>query len=187
MRKIAELRSQDLPEQEYNKQLEEVLEKECLCIGLSNAAIKQYKVAPFKRLQAVNICPGPNIAYFTEIVSLKRMIDHIYGRINIIQHNNRPHMFIKELNLYIEYWSELLRDGKAFTDNKKQAYIQSFYENLSTGISYYRSLSDRLKSEFAGLGDKINDSLGEAEAHLAELLHRYSANATNKPEPFVQA
>ena len=31
------------------------------------------------------------------------MVDHIYGRSNIITRTDRPNMFIKELNLYIDY------------------------------------------------------------------------------------
>lgn len=178
-RKIAQLQEQGLPEHEYKEQLQDVLDKECLCIGLSNAAIKEYKTVPFKKLEAVNICPGPNIAYFTKIVSLREMIDHIYGRVNIIQQNDRPHMFIKELSLYVKYWSELLQEGKALADKKKQANIQNFYENLIKGISYYRDLSDKLGEEFATLGSKINRGLDEAESHLTELLASYLAKVTN--------
>jgi len=79
-KKIEQLQSMSLPEAEYNRQVSDVLEKECLCVGLSNAAIKQYKVKPFKNLNGVNICPGPNIAYFNEIVSLRKMVDHISGK-----------------------------------------------------------------------------------------------------------
>lgn len=178
-RKIAQLKEQGLPEQEYSKQLKEVLDKECLCIGLSNAAVKEYRTAPFKKMEAVNICPGPNIAYFTEIVSLKKMVDHIYGRINIIQHDNRPHMFVKELLLYVQYWSELLQEGKALVDKKTQVHIHNFYENLTKGILYYRDLSGQVGIEFASLGSKINRNLDEAENQLTELLSCYLAKVTN--------
>ncbi|MEP2670214.1 MAG: hypothetical protein ABJH04_14525 [Cyclobacteriaceae bacterium] len=174
-RKIAQLKEQGLPEQEYKEQLQDVLDKECLCIGLSNAAVKEYKVEPFKKLDAINICPGPNIAYFTEIVSLKKMVDHIYGRINILQNDNRPHMFIKELSLYINYWSELLGESKALVDKKKHAYIKNFHENLINGIAYYRNLSAKLNDEFATLEHRINNGLDDAEHQLAELLSGYLA------------
>ncbi|MBL7873626.1 MAG: hypothetical protein JNM78_18550 [Cyclobacteriaceae bacterium] len=178
-RKIEHLQEQGLPEQEYKDQLQDVLDKECLCIGLSNAAVKEYKTVPFKKLDAVNICPGPNIAYFTEIVSLQKMIDHIYGRTNIIQQIDRPHMFVKELSLYVTYWSELLQEGKAFVDKRKQVYIQNFYENLIKGISYYRDLSSKVSEEFAELGSKINQNLDETEKHLTELLGSYMAKVSN--------
>lgn len=177
-KKIAQLQGQGLPEQDYREQLQEVLDKECLCIGLSNAAVKEYRTQPFKKLKAINICPGPNIAYFTEIVSLRKMIDHIYGRTNIIQHDNRPHMFIKELSVYVTYWSELLQEGKALVDKKKQVYIKNFYDNLIKGISYYRDLTDKMSKEFDAFGSNINRGLDETEIHLRGLLGNYLTKVT---------
>lgn len=174
-KKIAQLKSQDLDQQVYKRQLQEVLDKECLCIGLSNSAVKEYELQPFKNLETVNICPGPNIAYFKEVVSLKKMVDHIYGRLNILQGHDRPHMFIKELGLYMDYWRELLTDGKALIDNKKQIYIRNFYANLMKGIAYYQDLSHQLSDDFVALGDKLNKSLEEAERRLEEMFEDHLA------------
>src|SRR5690606_18985483 len=117
--KLAQLQAMELPEDEYRQMSEEVLGKECLCVGLSNAAVKTYDVKPFKKMDGVSICPGPNIAYFTEIVSLQKMTDHIYGRANVIQGSGRPHMFIKELMLYVSFWKELLTEEKAIDHKRK--------------------------------------------------------------------
>jgi hypothetical protein len=139
--KISQLQSLDLPDTVYKKQLSEVLDKECLCIGLSNAAAIQYNLPFVNKLNAVTICPGPNIINFSEIVSLQTMVDHIYGRKDILASNNRPHMFIAELNLYIDYLKERLDDdlqSGQFEKNKK--YHADFYGNIRNGISYYRSL-----------------------------------------------
>jgi len=139
--KIAQLQSLGLAEAEYKRQLQEVLDKECLCIGLSNAAAINYAETFIKHLPAVNICPGPNIANFSEIVSLQTMTDHIYGRKNILANNYRPHMFIAELNLYISYLAGQLETGfqtKQLEERKK--YYASFYKNLKAGIAYYQQL-----------------------------------------------
>ena len=139
--KIAQLQSLDLPEPEYKRLLEEVLDKECLCIGLSNAAAINYSQTLSKNLSAVNICPGPNIVNFSEVVSLQTMTDHIYGRKNILTNNYRPHMFITELNLYINYLKEQLEND--FRDNQlteRKKYYVSFVKNLEEGISYYHRL-----------------------------------------------
>ena len=90
--KIAQLQSLNMPEREYKKQLNEVLDKECLCVGLSNAASLNYSQTFIKNLDAVTICHGPNIANFSKVVSLQTMTDHIYGRENIIAGTNRPHI-----------------------------------------------------------------------------------------------
>jgi len=139
--KIAQLQSLKLAEPEYKKQLNDVLDKECLCIGLSNAAAINYNQTFIKKLDSVTVCPGPNIANFSEVVSLQTMAGHIYGRENILADTNRPHMFIKELHLYIDYLKEQLEgDDQPETFSKKKKYYTSFYHNLREGISYYRKL-----------------------------------------------
>jgi len=139
--KVAQLQSLNLPEPEYKRQVNDVLDKECLCVGLSNAAAISYKQTFIKRLDAVTICPGPNIVNFSKIVSLKTMTDHIYGRRNIVTPVNRPHMFIAELNLYIDHLKEQLGDDiRTEQFSKKKKYYASFYQNLRDGLSYYRLL-----------------------------------------------
>ena len=141
--KITQLQSLNLPEPEYQKQLNEVLDKECLCVGLSNAAALNYNQTFIKTLKAVTICPGPNIANFSEVVSLKTMTDHIYGRANILTNNNRPHMFIAELHLYIDdLKEEVENDVRSGNFLKRKKYYTSFYQNLCNGITYYRNLPD---------------------------------------------
>jgi hypothetical protein len=137
--KIAQLNSQQLPEQKYKKELENVLSKECLCVGLSNAAAISYDKTFVKRLEAVTICPGPNIAYFSKIISLQKMVDHIYGKTDVITGQERPHMFINELNLYIDYIKEQM-NNEEIVDNKKKKYLETFAQNLHDGIAYYRGL-----------------------------------------------
>lgn len=172
-KKIEQLKSLSLPEVEYNQQVKDVLEKECLCVGLSNAAVKQYGVKPFKKLEGVNICPGPNIAYFSEAISLQKMVDHIYGRTNIIRNQDRPHMFIKELKLYIDYWIEFLAEGKEIIDNKRRAYIENFHKNMMEGITYYRQLSDKVNDEWHSLKEKLCEGLGTAEKQLEESFRKF--------------
>ncbi len=165
-KKIEQLQSLNLSEQDYQKQLKEVLDKECLCIGLSNAAVEMYKLKPFRNLKAVNICPGPNIAYFSEIVSLHKMIDHIYGRANVLADKSRPHMFIKELSLYIDYWFEQLNEAKEQVDQKRNKYVLTFYENIMNGIAYYREMANKVAEETSSLKHKITEGLDQAEQKL---------------------
>ena len=141
--KITQLQSLNLPEPQYKKQLNDVLDKECLCVGLCNAAAIKYKQTFIKKMNAVNICPGPNIINFSKVVSLQTMTDHIYGRKNILTNTNRPHMFIAELNLYIDYLKEqleedILQPAQFF---KKKKYYATFFQNITDGIIYYRQLT----------------------------------------------
>ena len=140
--KIASLKVQELPAKEYDRLLNEVLEKECLCIGLSNAASIRYQKVFVKNLPSVNICPGPNIANFSKIVSLQTMTDHIYGRTNIMTNADRPHMFIAELRLYVKYLEEQLQaELQSAKFDKRLKYFKGFYNNLQIGIDYYKLLN----------------------------------------------
>lgn len=139
--KTAQLQSLNLPEDELKTKLNEVLAKECLCIGLSNSAAINYNQPFVKTLNAVTICPGPNISNFSRPVSLQIMTDHIYGRTDIINNPYRPHMFIAELHLYIDYFREQLE--KEISEGnfwKMKKYYISFYKNLRAGIDYYTHL-----------------------------------------------
>lgn len=141
--KLAKLKGQGLAPAEYKKQYDEVVNKECLCIGLSNAAILKYKLPPVKNLRAVTICPGPNIAYFDKIVTLHEMTDHIYGRISILGDEDRPHMFVKELKLNVDYLKEKVSEWNR-EDSKQMRDIADFSKQLLAGIDYYRSISSKL-------------------------------------------
>ena len=169
--KINQLKSLNLPLNEYEQQLKEVQEKECLCIGLSNAAATKYEQPFIKNLTSVTICPGPNIAYFSKKVSLKEMTDHIYGRTDIIEDTNRPHVFINELFIYISYLEEQLIKAPVTTkDPRRNKYYQSFYEQLKNGIKYYRNMVSSSNPILDDIGEKFFTGLSEAESQLDQLF-----------------
>lgn len=144
--KIEQLANAGLSEEEFEQQKKWVLSKECLCLGLSNAATHCGITHPIaKAATGVTICPGPNIAYFNKVVSLQTMVDHIYGRTNIMEANNRPNMFAKEIELYANYYEELVKDSLGKEDTKQRKQLAAFYKNLLEGIHYYRSLINSKK------------------------------------------
>lgn len=165
--KIAQLQTLNLPVNEYQKQVDDLVAKECLCIGLSNAAARVYKVPFVKKLEAVTICPGPNIAYFSKVVTLQTMTDHIYGRADIVTDAQRPHMFIAELGLYINYLKEeLASDAGRDPDSKRKKYYQAYYCNLINGINYYRHLPGVAITARA----QFYDALDAAEKELGKMV-----------------
>lgn len=168
-KKIDELIAQDLKEREFKAAFEKIITKTCLCVGLGNGALIQKKQTLAKGTQGVAICPGPNAAYFTKKVSLKEMIDHIYGRKNIITTKNRPNMFVKELKLYMNYLKARIEE---YTDesNKKQAqYIEKFKANLSEGIAYYENLFEQVKSQFNEFNEAFISELKSLRSELNAL------------------
>lgn len=173
--KTQQLKAANLPVEEFNRKMEEIWDKDCLCIGLSNAASLVYDVPFVDKLKSVNICPGPNIAHFSKVVSLKTMVDHIYGRTDSLTHADRPHMFIAELDLYIDYLKEKLEEELLQgTLPKKAKYYNEFYLNLRKGITYYQSLADQIDD---GAGN-FQHLLSGAETELDVLNYRY--NLENK-------
>lgn len=175
--KIAQIETLELSEKEYKKQINDVLEKECLCVGLSNSAAITNSTTFIKKLNAVSICPGPNIANFSKVVSLQAMVDHIYGRNNIVTDDSRPHIFITELQLYIDYLKEQLKeDFNTIQFEKRKKYFTAFHQNLLKGISYYRTLSD-----FQSVGDKsFIEELNLAELELTSLNYQYKIKSRNE-------
>ena len=139
--KLEQLKSLELPPDEFERQRSDVLAKECLCVGLSNSASLIYPAPFLKKLNSVTICPGPNIQYFTRRVTLQEMTDHIYGRSNLIE-KERPHMFVNELKIYVDYLRELTAVSNP--DTKQISYILKFSQNLLEGISYYKSISGEI-------------------------------------------
>ncbi len=172
--KIAQLQSMNLPENEYKKQFTNVVDKECLCVGLSNAAADRYKTPFIKGRKEVTICPGPNIVWFSKEVSLQTMVDHIYGRTNIISDGQRPHMFIAELNLYINYLREELEKNTQ-PDARKEKYFTDFYTNIREGLSYYRTLPGIRMTE----NDKFQLALNQAEKDLLAISYQFSMPGTS--------
>jgi len=138
--KLNELNDECLTSDEYSKKSSQITDKACLCEGLSNAALINYNLDQKGEDQGVAICPGPNMAYFSKELSLKEMIDHIYGKANVIATNNRPHMFIKELSMYVDYFSSKVDELKDSITSKNEKYLTTFQSNLNDGIEYYHDL-----------------------------------------------
>jgi hypothetical protein len=164
--KLKELRTADMEERQRQKLIDDLLSKECLCIGLSNAAPVEYKEPFLKKLDAVTICPGPNISNFSKVSSLVEMTDHIYGRKSLKLKQSRPHMFVRELQLYVSYLNEEVKES--FSPNGKMLKNwNSFLSSLNTGISYYKELCEK---NLIGEKEKFLTGLGEAEAGVQKLF-----------------
>ncbi len=139
--KIKQLKEQELPDEQYNTEYNKIIEKDCLCEGLTVPALLKEDIAVPHNLSAVTICPGPNLAYFSGIFSLADMIGHIYGRKNILNTLPRPHMFVNELQLYINYLKDAASEINL--NAKRSKYLATFKTNLQEGITYYQKLAQQ--------------------------------------------
>ncbi|MBN9284422.1 MULTISPECIES: hypothetical protein [unclassified Flavobacterium] len=167
-----ERQKEELSREAYHTRFTEITEKSCLCVGLSNAALLDNKMDVKGEPQGVIICPGPNMAYFSGDVSLFRMVQHIYGKDNILPPNQeRPHFFIKELRMYIDYFkketSTLLRN----TLNTKNNKLDKFHQNLMEGIRYYQDLFTNQEHYFMADKNNILHELAAIEAEITTYSH----------------
>lgn len=167
--KILQLKASALTDDELQEQIDAVTEKICLCEGLcASAYIKNGMLKP-RENPAVSICPGPNIAYFSGPYSLREMVGHIYGRVDLLYKTNRPHMFVNELRLYVDYLKKSIADSATALTDKQLKYFQKFNAQLLEGISYYRQLFSEMQLAGAGLLDKMAEELS-GEGSLLQVV-----------------
>lgn len=150
-------------------ELDEILEKDCLCEGLSAPAILAQGELPRRNLKAVTICPGPNLAYFKGIYSLKEMVDHIYGKITLTLDSDRPHVFVKEAQLYVDYLKKEFQKLIPEAPTKQEAYLEKFRKNLDIGLTYYQNLVNSIKLDSEEILEKMKVQLEELKAELEQL------------------
>ena len=159
-KKIAEIKASDLPQEMQQQQIDLLHQKECLCEGLTNATYLANGITPDSKRTGVSVCPGPNIAYFNQVVSLKDMADHIYGKLNLLKGVKRPNLFLKELKMYMDYLENKLAELRQTPDEKQSNFYRVFQKNMQDGIAYYRQLFARYDSKWQ---EMKRDAMAELE------------------------
>jgi len=140
----------------------EVVEKACICWELSGSALMQ--VAP-KAAPPTTVCAGPNIAWFDREYTLDEMVDHIYGRIDLLKGKARPHVFVNEMKLYVDYLKEEVRRTRLKLVAHPPAYFETFKANLLEGVQFYRTrIQDRLRHEREAFEAGLQKLVEELEA-----------------------
>ncbi|MFZ4863119.1 hypothetical protein ACL9RF_13155 [Sphingobacterium sp. Mn56C] len=165
-KKIKEIEALGLDAAEQQKQVDAVTEKTCLCEGLATAAYLKYGIMEPKENPAVAICPGPNTVFFNRRYSLQEMVDHIYGRTDLLNNVERPSLFINELRLYIKHLEKFIAISRHQMDDKKDKYVHRFTTHLLQGIGYYRNLAPTLYAREEAEEKIFLKQLDEAEQQL---------------------
>lgn len=177
--KIKELEKQELAVEDYEYQYNKIIEKSCTCVGLGTSALLAYGLDTKTEGEGVSVCPGPNMAYFSKTMELSEMIDHIYGRTNVITREDRPHMFIKELHIYLDYLATRIGETRFSPSDKQRKYLLNFASNLNDGIDYYQALFNNLKEEFSGSKQQILELLDEGRKTLKSLVKEIESLENN--------
>ncbi|NPD44220.1 hypothetical protein HNS38_16935 [Lentimicrobium sp. L6] len=174
--KIKELDDLELPEADRQYKYNKIVEKSCVCVGLGTAALISKGLDTKVEGPGVSVCPGPNIAYYEKEITLKEMVGHIYGRNNVIKRNDRPHMFVKELHLYIDHLRGKIDEVKTDLSKKQEKSLTTFNENLKEGVNYYQNLFSEMKHAFEDTKQQIAYDLEESK----QKLHDFSIEIRKK-------
>ena len=166
--KIKELDQDKIGIETYKKKFAKIVEKSCLCMGLGAATEQLHGIQTQRTAKGVAVCPGPNMAYFSKIMSLKEITDHIYGRMDVLSYKSRPHMFIKELKLYADHLKNKIEETQDEMNKRQEKYLLSFTENMKNGINYYQQLFSEMKHK---IDTSTSSILNDLQSHMMHLEH----------------
>lgn len=180
--KIKELDEQNLTPEAHQKAFDKIVDKSCICVGLGTSALVVNDLDTRVEGPGISVCPGPNLAYFSKMMSLKEMVDHIYGRANMMTRPDRPNLFIKELNIYIDYLKDKVEEATSCFSEKQEKYFSSFAENLQEGINYYADLFGGVKGFFEETKTNILNDLETSKKALHYLTMKIKMYAGQTTE-----
>jgi hypothetical protein len=147
---------------------DQITDKTCLCMGLAATAVINYGIET-RESKGVSICPGPNMAYFNQQLSLKDMSHHIYNGDEGIVRTDRPHMFVNELGMYLKYLSEKIEEHKEDWGRKSGRYLNGFTSNMNEGISYYQEMFYSIGDTFNSVKESAINSLNDAAVSMQKM------------------
>lgn len=177
-RKLKQLDAQRLTKAEHSRHRQKIIERACLCRDLSGAITLNNQLGRAPAMATPAVCPGPNLAFFSRIATLQEMVDHIYGRFNLLTTGKRPHMFVNELKLYIADLGraalQQIRDAGA----RSAEQFSSYRANLQEGIEYYRKLARSLGDEYSQWRQALLSDVEAAARQLDEIIADYPALVT---------
>ena len=139
-KKLAHLQTEGLSEEQLHAARQAVLNRTCACHDLGGSVTQLHNIQP---PATPLVCPGPNIADFSKVSSLEEMIDHIYGRGATITRADAPHLFVREIRIYLEYLRKELNRFSIGLSTKTRRYFAEFKENLLSGVEYYAGLVEQ--------------------------------------------
>ncbi len=161
--KLKKLTEDDLTEEQRAVIQRGVLAKSCICHDLAGAITLNIGIDP-EATPAV--CAGPNIVNFSRIATLEEMVGHIYGRLSLLANPDRPHMFLRELSLYVDYLKKEIDKHSLGLSQRTPKYFREFRENLLHGVEYYSRLAEEFIEDQRA---RFEDELARLQAEIEQL------------------
>lgn len=94
------------------------------------------------------------------------MVDHIYGKVSITLDPERPHVFVKELQLYLQHLRSDMENALPENGKKVEVYINKFKKNLSEGIAYYQDFKFSWSKENELILERVKAQLAELKLNF---------------------
>ncbi len=90
------------------------------------------------------------------------MIDHIYGKINLITDPLRPIFFIKELSINIDYFISKFEESIKPFQLQTESFLKTYSTNLFAGIKYYKKIIPEIFGRNREVKQKIERRIGSS-------------------------
>lgn len=97
------------------------------------------------------------------------MVDHIYGRTNVMERTDRPNLFVKEIKMYVDYLGSKIEETVKPISDKQKKYFDTFYDNMVKGVEYYKELFQNYKTQLDDSTSK-NNMMQDLESMKMELM-----------------
>lgn len=170
-RKLKQIEVAEMTFEDHQAAEQAVFAKACICHELSGVATISMNIDPDAQ---ASVCCGPNAAYFEGTATLKQMASHIYGRQRLRLNSERPHMFINELYLSLDFLRGDIKKCREIFSDRQVKSINDCLENLEKGVEHYRELAANSLSQghelfLQGL-DSIQRELTEIKSKSAFFL-----------------
>ncbi len=143
-RKLEHLAEEGFTAKQLSVVTESVLAKSCVCHEVGGSALLKNDIDPEAKPA---VCCGPNIVNFSKLATLQEMVSHIYGRLSLLTNPDRPHLFIRELAIYVDHLRTEFEKYSLDLSTRAPKYFREFKENLLSGIEYYRSRAEQFIDE----------------------------------------
>ena len=163
--KLEEIKNMEASDVEKERLCRKIVEKACICDHLGNGALIALGIAKEKSAPQ-SICPGPNIAWFNKTYTLKEMVDHIYGRRLSLVASERPHMFAKEIVMYVDHFENQVT--RCTYTPKEIRTLQAFKKNLEEGMDLCMSIAQKQPYQGENLAS-IPSCVERQKAHLKSI------------------
>ncbi len=165
--KLEEIDNMEISAGEKETLRAEVVQKTCICYQLGNGALISLGIVNEERAPQC-ICPDYNVAWFRRISTLKEMIDHIYGRGVSLVPPERPHFFVTEIVMYVDYFEKMV--AKCVYIPKEIKTLREFKNNLVDGMDFCLNIAKKHPFE----GENLSSIPPCVERQRARLESIYS-------------